>query len=675
MTYLTESQQEAQLRLFKSYLNKDAITIGSELITREDDLKQGIVYFGLEVPDSVRQLSLKMFGKKPEEWNSTFHKSFNTVLETPIEVLIAQQVIHYFTTYGLESLDLYNESLVYIPNEKLEIPELEEDIPLVVIKEVTETELTEKLMKLLTSGIALSKQTIQDIMLLSDFIDKDKVDDINNREVKTAMYEKYNLVPSYNMEFFRYLIFKTTGDTLLIKNKEMIKKIKSADIDKVYNYLNNYVNKPNGYEKLAEIYLRFKDLFLAFKREKGSCTYAESINHIINRLDKFARIKGYHKSIGKGILDNLTNMKDPTIVGIATPDIEEALDQATIFREISIVNSLKYRIDGNKSILYKIRNGKAFAEVLENKKDNAEAQMKVLNIVYNHLKKRVNKLLNGKKIYLPEFVNYTAPTSEKQYIGYMPFGTSIKIPRVNDMIVGVHWCNLDNERVDLDVHSMNMNQSFGWNTSYRSEDGNIAFSGDVTDAPKPNGATELFMISKDCEETSFLLTINDYTRNSKDIPFELILASGKNAKIEKNYVIDPNKVLASVPCLFEINNGDNFKSTLGLIKITKDTIEFYFNKYDMGSSIITSRTNVNKITYDYLDNYSDTQLTLKQLLEDSLIEICNEPYSERLEEVKVVNDEGIEEILYRKVKEKVDYDLSLNFLDKNSIINMLTEEL
>ena len=222
MTYLTESQQEAQLRLFKSYLNRDVITIGSKVITYEDDLKQGIVYFGLEVPDSVRQLSLKMFGKKPEEWNSTFHKSFNTVLETPIEVLIAQQVIHYFTTYGLESLDLYNESLVYIPNEKLEIPELEEDIPLVVIKEVTESELTEKLMKLLTSGIALSKQTIQDIMLLSDFIDKEKVDDINNREVKTAMYEKYNLVPSYNMEFFRYLIFKTTGDTLLIKNKEMI---------------------------------------------------------------------------------------------------------------------------------------------------------------------------------------------------------------------------------------------------------------------------------------------------------------------------------------------------------------------------------------------------------------------------------------------------------------------
>lgn len=675
MRYLTEEQQEAQLRLFKSYLNRDALVIGSKILTIDDDLKQGIVYFGIEVPESVRKLSLDMFGKKPEEWNSTFHKSFNTVLETPIEVLIAQQIIHYFTTYGLEELDLYNESLVYIPNEHLEIPELEEDIPLVVIKEITETELTEKLMKLLTSGIALSKQTIKDIMLLSDFIDKEKVDDINNKEVKTAMYEKYNLVPSYNMEFFRYLIFKTTRDTLLIKNKEMIKKIKSADIDKVYNYLNNYVTKPNGYEKLAEIYLRFKDLFLAFKREKGSCTYAESINHIINRLDKFARIKGYHKSIGKGILDNLTNMKNLTVIDLAKSDIEKALDQATIFREISIVNSLKYRVACNDSILYKIRNGKAYADIIDHpSEEKTEAQIKVMNIVYDHLKKRVNKLLGGKKVYLPDFINFAAPTSEKQFIGYIPFGTSIIIPRVNDMIIGVHWFNLDNDRVDLDVHSMNMNQSFGWNTSYRSDNGDIAFSGDVTDAPRPNGATELFMISKDCEETSFLLTINDYTQNSEDIPFDLILASGKNAKIEKNFVIDPNRVIISIPCLFEIGNK-NYKTTLGLIKITKDTIEFHFNKYDMGSSIITARTNVNKITYDYLDKYSQTQLTLRQLLTDSLVEICNEPYSEKLEEVKVVNDEGIEEILYKKVKEKVDYDLSLNVLDKTSIINMLTEEI
>ena len=45
MKYLTEQQQEAQLRLFKSYLNKDALIIGSKVLTIEDDLKQGIIYY------------------------------------------------------------------------------------------------------------------------------------------------------------------------------------------------------------------------------------------------------------------------------------------------------------------------------------------------------------------------------------------------------------------------------------------------------------------------------------------------------------------------------------------------------------------------------------------------------------------------------------------------------
>lgn len=94
-----------------------------------------------------------MFGKKPEEWNQTFHKSFKIVLESPIEVFIDKQIIHYFISYGLESSDLYNENLVYILNKKLEIPELEENIPLIVIKDITEDQLKEKMMKLLTLSI------------------------------------------------------------------------------------------------------------------------------------------------------------------------------------------------------------------------------------------------------------------------------------------------------------------------------------------------------------------------------------------------------------------------------------------------------------------------------------------------------------------------------------------
>ena len=674
---LTVKQKEALLRLFKSYLYGTFVTTTNIIEENQENVaKSGLVFTKIDGADKeVIDLAIQMFGKKPEEWNQTFHKSFKTVLETPIEVLIAQQVIHYFTTYGLESLDLYNENLVYIPNEKLEIPELEEDIPLIVIKDITEDQLKEKMMKLLTSGIALSKQTIEDIMLLSDYIDQEQVDDITNKEVRIAMFEKYNLVPKSNIEFLRYLIFKATGETLLIKNKHLIKKIKEADADKIYNYLNNYIRKPHGYEHLAEIFLRFKDLFLAFKREKGSCSYAESINKIINRLDKLARIKGYHRAIGKGILDNITSIKDESILALSKESIEKALDQTTIFREVSIVNSLRYRETDTESILYKVRNGKAYADTLKHKNiEEKWVQSRVLDLVYGHLKKRINKLLCGKKVYLPNYIDITVPTSEKQYIGYLPYGTSIQVPRLNDMIVGVHWKNFDNERIDLDIHTMNMNQSFGWNTGYRSETGDIAFSGDVTDAILPKGATELFAISKRCNPTSFLLTINDYTRNSKNIPFELILASEKDIKLENNYTINPNKVLISVPCLFDISD-DNYKTTLGLIKVNEDNIEFIFNKFDMGSSIITSRTNVNKITYDYLDKYSESQLTLRQLLTDSLIEISDEPYTEELQEVVVKNNQDQDEILYKKIIHKVDYDLSLDKLDKTTIIDMLTEEI
>ena len=194
-----------------------------------------------------------MYGKKPEEWNATFHKSFSTVKNTPIEVLVAQQIMHYITTYGFENLGIYSQDLVYIPYEALEIPELEEDIPMVVIHNINAEQLNERLLNLLTSGIALSKQTVQDVMELSDYIDVDRFDEIVNKEVKIALYDKYGVVPKNNVDFLRYLVFKTTGSTLLIQSRDLIKSIKNSDIEKPYEYLSTYVSRNNGYKKLVKI--------------------------------------------------------------------------------------------------------------------------------------------------------------------------------------------------------------------------------------------------------------------------------------------------------------------------------------------------------------------------------------------------------------------------------------
>ena len=248
------------LRLFKSYLGEKS----------ENFSKEGLKY-GLLIPDTANKTIIKeaieQYGKDGEKWNQTFHKDFEIVKNAPIEDLIAQQLIHYITTYGFESLGFYDQDLVYLPKEKLEIPELVVDsIELLPIKPITEKELTEKLMILLTSGIALSKQTVSDIMVLSDYIDKDRFDEIVNREIKTTLYDKYNIMPRNPEEFLRYLIFKTTGETLKIQNVAMFKKINATDRDKVLSMINSYISKtPNGYEKLSSIFLRTLVIFPAFK--------------------------------------------------------------------------------------------------------------------------------------------------------------------------------------------------------------------------------------------------------------------------------------------------------------------------------------------------------------------------------------------------------------------------
>ncbi|KKL75008.1 hypothetical protein LCGC14_2059240, partial [marine sediment metagenome] len=54
--------------------------------------------------------------------------------------------------------------------------------------------------------------------------------------------------------------------------------------------------------------------------------------------------------------------------------------------------------------------------------------------------KNVSKNVKGKKIYVPENITYSLPATEKQFTGFFPSGTCVKIPK--DMIVGVHWKNV-----------------------------------------------------------------------------------------------------------------------------------------------------------------------------------------------------------------------------------------
>ena len=662
------------LRLFKGYLGE-----------KTNNINEKALKYGLLIPDSANDeivdIAIDMYGKDGKKWNQTFHKDFEIVKNAPIEDLIAQQMIHYITTYGFESLGMYDSDLVYIPREKLEIPELDlENIEFITIKPLTSDELTEKLMTLVTSGIALSEWTVEDVKVLSDFIDKNRFDEVSNREIKTYLYDKYNIMPKNPDDFLRYMLFKLTGNTLKIQSVDMIYQVRRSDKNKALKMLESYLTDDNSYKKLSSIFLRNKQLFLALKVKKEDTAYSDikvRMNRIINKLRKMSVYN--HKPLPKNILDNLTN-KD---IIVNYDDLVKELDKITIFREMRILNGIRYRLFGNDNIVYRIRNGKSYVSTLPGKTFEYISRLEGLNnFIMSHLISRLSDKVKGKTIYIPENVIYAVPTSEKQFFGDIPEGSYIEVPRNDNIVYGVHWNNIKDgkpirrfygeeilpqgeERVDLDLKQMNKSDVFGWDASYRSSKSDILFSGDITNAQLPDGATELFYVGQNVGNVAFLVTLNMFTNNSQDVPFEFVIANATHRPENvSRYALDPNNILYKMDAI--IKNMERQK-TLGLITIS-DTIRFYFNEFSLGNSVATSRRDdITMGAFDYLNTYGKTQLKLNELLKDSGAIIVNEP-TIKTKVIKNVDGNEISEI----IDTPVDLDLSLESITKDTIIDLFS---
>jgi len=245
-----------------------------------------------------------------------------------MERLVVEQLAHYLTTYGqeqpaeyliekeeqwgvghlaekiieledFESGKIRHEDYVYIPKEKLEIPDLEIDgIRLVIIKGYTKEELKTKLLDLLSLGIALAEDTINDALDIAEFLElgEEDIKDIRNKEVKTALYDYLNLFPKNPTEFLRYVIYKVTGKTLLIKNATLIEEIKEKQDRAISRLFSRYATK-YGLGRLAEIFYRFKPIFLAFRAN-------DKLKPIINKVRKLA-IK-HHRPMPEDYLNTIT---------------------------------------------------------------------------------------------------------------------------------------------------------------------------------------------------------------------------------------------------------------------------------------------------------------------------------------------------------------------------------
>lgn len=628
---------ESTIKLFKAVVVKSKRKKNPSKELLEQTIKRGFV-FSPEVVYNYSDKELtklievieKEVGLTAEQMNSSFHKSWGKVRDAPIEQLIIEQLIHYFTTYGFEMLGIYNKDSVYVPSEKLEIPEIDKGgITLVVIHGYTKKELKDKLVDLLSSGIALHKDTIDNVVDVATFVklNEKEIEAIKNKEVKIALYDYLGLFPENPVEFLRYAVYKSIGKTLLIKDSDTIKQIKDKKNLDILTLFIKY-KKKYGLTNLAQIFYRFKPLFLAFKTNKR-------LNHVINQLRRLA--EEHHKPMREDYLNSITS-KIKNEEKIDKKELEKELSRVNTFRKIRLAYALKFRTSNPESILYRIRNGKGYAtEFKFNQKNKAKT---ILDIVLDSITKDMKKNVRGKKIYIPEFITYTLPATEKQFTGDFPSGSYISIPK--DMVMGIHWENVDGHRIDLDLSLINKDEGkIGWDSSYRTDDRSVLFSGDVTDAPKPRGASELFYVQRQAIQSSILL-VNYYNYDDEvEAPFKIIVAKEQVKNFKNNYMVNPNNVVSIAKS--KINQKQKI---LGLLVTTTNECRFYFTETYVGQSITSSNNLFVENSRKYLFDFYQNTISLNKILEKSGAKIVNE-------------------------KEKCDIDLSPETLEKDTILNLL----
>jgi len=575
----------------------------------------------------------KEIGLSANKMNAAFHKSWKKVATADIEELIMEQICHYITTYGYESLGIYDESTVYIPLEKLDIPKLDTDkMFLVVIKGYTKEELKGKLITLLGSGIALKEDTKKDVIDVATYvgITEKEVSEIKNKEVRAALYDYLGMVPENPIEFLRFMIYKSTNKTLLIKNDALIKEIKSKDNLGSLGLLERYGSK-HGFEKLAEIFYRFRPLWLAFRTSK-------KLKIIINRIRKLA-IK-YHKPMPEDYLNTITSrIKDLTI---KESTLKEKLGKVNIFRKIRLAYALKFRTGKAESILYRIRNGKSYAKGFSFNQQ-VSAKM-VLDIVKESIINDIKPAVEGKKIYIPSHIIYALPATEKQFTGDFPSGTCISIPK--DMVFGIHWENVEENRIDLDLSLITVEgNKIGWDGWYRNAEKTILFSGDVTDAPKDKGgASELFYVKRQVD-TNAILMVNYFNFDETiEVPFKILVAKELVKDFDRNYMVNPNNVVG----VTKTNIKEGRQKVLGIISVTKDVCKFYFAETYLGDSITSYGNDYSNHARQYLLDFYSNMISLNEVLEEAGANLVTNA-------------------------EKCDIDLSPEKLEKDTIIQLLVE--
>lgn len=420
---------------------------------------------------------------KPLPLNTLF--SVEERLNGSIGDLITKQILNYIEVYGLGAPGLFN-----LEHRDGKV------ITLTYVQGVTEEELGAMVRNLLYANAP-----IRDAAALRDIIKHHRIaydlDKIKNNEMRILLFRDGDVF-SNGDDAVRYVCYVATEIPMLIKSTKVIKAIDATKSNFASAFFRDHA------KQLAAVFHRHKNLILAAKTQENR----SAINQI-SRMAKHLHVP-VHEPIAKRFI----------AIAHKDPDFDfSLLGKMSVRDKFKFLNLIAYKLRGNTTDAFVIRNGKVHLEkgrkVLDSRK-----LLSISNEVLHSLREDLKHLV-GQNILLDSNVDYGLPISRKQTLGQLPFGTAVT-PIGDTISSGVYWENAWGA-TDLDLSAIDASGSrTGWGRgSGYSRNNPVIFSGDLTDASQ--GAME-FMTSSVRYEKPYALFVNIF-RGDATATCELVVGN------------------------------------------------------------------------------------------------------------------------------------------------------
>lgn len=641
--------------------------------------------------DNIINFLNKYFSNNTE-LNSTFHKNWKIISKKTENELKFEQIMSYLYAYYIKYIagilwikvdfDLWEHQ--DIKNTDFNITELKK----ITINFYTKEEIKKELLILL-NGVALKEDTLKEILNISQilnlFKDKDFFNNIKNKEFKVMVYDELKTMPEKVDEFLRYLIYKALWTTLLINNIRTfnmlsdLENTEDNEIKIVEELLNKYI-KQYWINNLSRNFHRYKNIFLWIKH------ISENTRKIVNKIKRNYDLKWKKRDkmpidyIGSFIKLSLEWKK------ITEKDLKKALENVNMFRKIKLLQALKYKLniieDKNQTWKqynsYFIRNWKLYVKDIENVntfykkiKENKFYYETTLNVVKEDIIKELRKKVEWKNILLDKNIIYWLPDSEKKFLGNFPFGTKITIDQNNDnyLSLGVLWKAYNSEeKADIDVSILDTdNNKIWWNWNQKVEIPNekIYFSGDVVentmtmlkdeDNNKYYVGAEYLLFKKIPSDKWYVLYTNLYAGPfDKDIDTSIMIWFTK--ELHKNYILKKDEIFLDIK---NIKYNDRQKERIfWLLRKNNNKLEYLMFDTVLWNwlSAVSRKSEIeNSLIVQSIFSRYNNMITFNEILEYAGANLIYTDEKEKLEDVVI------------------DYDLTVNNIDKTSFIKLLAK--